>query len=796
MKLKRNIFIIFGAWTLIIGLSLSISYFQARDAARSSATAAARSLFTKDVLYRKWNAGHGGVYVPITESAQPNPYLTQIRGRDVETLSGKRLTLINPAYMTRQVHELGLESKGVGGDITSLDPIRPANAPDSWQKKALKEFEQGANEYISVEKFQGKERLRFMRPLMTEKACLKCHARQGYELGDVRGGISITLPMGPYISGMWKQMTFLGSVYGIIWFLGLSGLGFGYMFNRRGMIERRKAEEELRENERRIQAITTSARDAIIMMDPQGNISYWNPMAESIFGYLAEEVMGQDLHFLLAPKRYHEAWKKAFLHFQETGNGNAIGQTIELAAVCKDGREIPICLSLSSVLLQEEWYAVGIVRDVTERKQMERSLQASEKRLYDITQTMGEGLYVMDNQGHITFVNSAAAELLGYSEKELLGRVGHDLFHVHDQQGKQVPLQQCPIFHEVVQGRTYRGEDFFQRRDKSIFPVEVIGQPMWENGQVAGSVTAFRDITDRKKVEESLKESEERFRTTLENLPGAVFTHDLEGSIVLVNRAACRQSGYSREELLQMNVEDIDPQAPARGDILDIWRNIKPGQSSMVETTHITKDGSQYPAEVLINAITIDRQPVMLAVAFDITERKEAEKRLRFLATTDELTSMWNRRRFTQATRNELERAHRYQQIFSFLMLDIDYFKSINDTYGHGAGDEVLRHIGHLIRQSLRQVDVPGRYGGEEFAVILPHTDSDSAYVTAERIRQCVENTPAVYKNIDIPFSVSIGVATYQDGIENEDEIYKMADDALYEAKRKGRNLTVVSPGK
>jgi diguanylate cyclase (GGDEF)-like protein/PAS domain S-box-containing protein len=367
---------------------------------------------------------------------------------------------------------------------------------------------------------------------------------------------------------------------------------------------------------------------------------------------------------------------------------------------------------------------------------------------------------------------------------------------VHDQQGERTPLKQCPIFQAVIQGKPYHGQDLFQRKDKSIFPVDVISQPMWENGEVAGSVTAFRDITERKSVEEDLRESEERFRTTLENLPGAVFTHDLEGSIVLVNRAACQQTGYSREELLQMKVEDIDPQAPTREDILDIWQNMEPGQSSMVETSHIRKDGSWYPAEVLINAITIDRQPVMLAVAFDISERKEAEERLRFLATTDELTYMWNRRRFTQATRNELERAHRYQQIFSLLMLDIDYFKKINDTYGHGAGDEVLRHIAYLIRQGLRQVDMPGRFGGEEFAIILPHTDLDGAYLTAERMRQCIENTPAVYNNIEIPFSVSIGVATYQDGIKNEDEIYKMADDALYEAKRKGRNLTETSPGK
>lgn len=318
---------------------------------------------------------------------------------------------------------------------------------------------------------------------------------------------------------------------------------------------------------------------------------------------------------------------------------------------------------------------------------------------------------------------------------------------------------------------------------------------MWNDGEVVGSVTAFKDISKRKEIEEALKESEERFRITLENLPGAVFTHDLEGNILLVNRAACQQTGYTREELLQMQVKDIDPQAPVREDILDIWQNMKPRQCAMIETTHIRKDGSGYPAEVFLNALRIDGKPVMLAVAFDVSERKEAEERLRFLATMDELTHLWNRRRFTQAIRNELKRAHRYQEIFSLLMLDLDHFKVVNDTYGHGAGDEVLRHIAYLIRQNLRNVDMPGRFGGEEFAIILPHTHLEAAYMTAERLRQCNESTPAVYNRMEIPFTVSIGVATYQDGIKNEDEIYKLADDALYEAKRQGRNITVTSSG-
>lgn len=313
--------------------------------------------------------------------------------------------------------------------------------------------------------------------------------------------------------------------------------------------------------------------------------------------------------------------------------------------------------------------------------------------------------------------------------------------------------------------------------------------PVFENSKVQYIVGSSQDITERKQMEKVLQESEERFRIILENLPGAVFTHDLEGRFLLVNMLACRQTGYSREELLQMKVEDIDPQASAHEDILNIWQKLKPGHSFKVETTQTRKDGSQYPAEVLVNAITMDGQPAMLAVAFDISERKAAEESLRFLATTDELTGLCNRRHFIMAVRNELERAHRYQKIFSLLMLDIDYFKKINDTYGHGGGDEILRHFAHLIRKSFRQIDIPGRVGGEEFSIILPHTDLDGAYAIAERFRQCIENTPTIYQGNRIYFTVSIGAASYREYIKSEDEIFRMADNALYKAKSRGRNL-------
>jgi len=224
------------AWTLAIGLSLLSDIRQERQFAREAALIAARAQFTKDTIYRRWNAQHGGVYARVTERNPPNPYLAEVapdRELTFETPGGQRLTLINPAYMTRQVHELGRQTEGVRAHITSLDPLRPANAADPWEARALQQFEQGRHEYASLERLEGKRYLRFMRPLLVEKPCLQCHEQQGYQEGEVRGGISIAVPMTPYLTMMQANWLDIGLRHFGLWLLGIGLIGFGERYVKR-----------------------------------------------------------------------------------------------------------------------------------------------------------------------------------------------------------------------------------------------------------------------------------------------------------------------------------------------------------------------------------------------------------------------------------------------------------------------------------------------------------------------------------------------------------------------------------
>jgi hypothetical protein len=160
------------------------------------ATEGARNMFRMVVLTRSWNSSHGGVYVPVTPQTQPNPYLDVAR-RDVTTTDGQALTLVNPAYMTRLIAEMAESDSGSIFRLTSLRPVRPQNAPDDWERAALLSFENGNKETVGVTQAGTSGQLRYMAPLQVQQSCMSCHARQGYKVGDVRGGISVSQRYAP-----------------------------------------------------------------------------------------------------------------------------------------------------------------------------------------------------------------------------------------------------------------------------------------------------------------------------------------------------------------------------------------------------------------------------------------------------------------------------------------------------------------------------------------------------------------------------------------------------------------------
>lgn len=190
---KKDLWLISIAFLIIISVLIGANNY-VFDIAREHIIRDARTVFNMDIAIRHWATSYGGVYVPVDKRTKPNPYLINIPERDLKTPSGRELTLMNPAYILRQLNEDFKKEFGVSGHITSLKPIRPENKPDDWETKALNKFEKGEKEYYEFLTDDNNKILRLMRPLVVEKGCLKCHKSQGYKEGDIRGGISVTLP--------------------------------------------------------------------------------------------------------------------------------------------------------------------------------------------------------------------------------------------------------------------------------------------------------------------------------------------------------------------------------------------------------------------------------------------------------------------------------------------------------------------------------------------------------------------------------------------------------------------------
>ncbi|MCP4115344.1 MAG: response regulator [Desulfobacteraceae bacterium] len=252
-------------WTIVLVASLAWNISLVNRNTLEEVCIQARSAFEKDVMYRRWNAIYGEIYAPVSDKVQPNPYLSHMPEREISTPSGKLLTLINPAYMTRQVHELAQEEFGVRGHITSLAPIRPQNAPDPWEVEALKAFEGGNTEISSLEIIDGKEYLRLMRPLINEQGCLKCHSGQGDTPGSIRGGISVAVPMKSLRAISHKHIFSLILAHVLLWMIGLSGIVVGTRRLIRSERERKRADTAFKKAKRE----TETANDKLVRVNEQ-----------------------------------------------------------------------------------------------------------------------------------------------------------------------------------------------------------------------------------------------------------------------------------------------------------------------------------------------------------------------------------------------------------------------------------------------------------------------------------------------------------------------------------------------
>jgi len=286
-------------------------------------------------------------------------------------------------------------------------------------------------------------------------------------------------------------------------------------------IECKQIKKTSRENEKKFRAICAAAQDGIIMMDNEGNISYWNKAAQRIFGYTKKEAIGKEVHIFLAPEKYHKAYKKGFSKFKKTGQGPVIGKTLQFLAVRKDGVEFPIELSVSAMRIRGKWHSIGIVRDITQRKQAEEKLRESEEKyaslIHDAIDSLPSGIFILDRDFKIVWANRTIEDFLGIDKNSL---IGCDKRKVIKERIKYI-FEDPEQFEEVTL-RTYKNNTYAERFECHVLPSGKRKErfllhwsiPIRTGALVGGRVEHYYDITEQKRAKEKLQQSYDKLKKT------------------------------------------------------------------------------------------------------------------------------------------------------------------------------------------------------------------------------------------------------------------------------------------
>ncbi|HEX5337448.1 MAG TPA: EAL domain-containing protein, partial [Gallionella sp.] len=407
----------------------------------------------------------------------------------------------------------------------------------------------------------------------------------------------------------------------------------------------------------------------------------------------------------------------------------------------------------------------------------------------------------VDMDGRCTFINASGLSMLGYSDTaEVVGRNMHCLIHHTRPDGSHYPAQECRMYRSFSEQRELRVDDeFFWRKDGTPFPVEYWSHPIVKDGVAQGTVATFFDITERRRAENALLQSEMKFRTLFDSTGDAVMLLDERGFFDC-NAAALTMFGcVTREEFCSKHPADLSPpEQPGGHDSMSLANQMiataMQDGSHRFEWMHQRADnGATFPAEVLLSAMELDGKKVLQATVRDITERKQAEQQIHQLAFYDVLTGLPNRRLLMDRLHQALSVSARNGQYGAVLFLDLDHFKTLNDTRGHDIGDLLLLEVARRLKSCVRDGDTVARLGGDEFVLALEtlSTITDEAVTQAERVAEKIHaalNQPYQLREHIHHTTPSIGIVLFRGHQASIDELLKYADTAMYQAKTAGRN--------
>jgi len=518
--------------------------------------------------------------------------------------------------------------------------------------------------------------------------------------------------------------------------------------------------------------IDESLNEVYIFKPNNLTFTYANKAAQNHIGYSLQELQ-QMTPLDIIPEFTNRMFQKKIEPLVHKEEEIVIFETVHEG---KHGRSYEVEVHIQIIEVGGVDHFVVIALDIGDRKEIQRQVTESEEKFRSIAENALMGIFIF--QERYIYCNDGFTEMTGYRLEELEDRDVWDIVEKSMQDTVKMTIE------ERLKGRGAPQQDRdikILTKNRGYRTFRVMTQTIHIAGRLAGLGTMI-DITDIKETKKQLT----ILAQAVEQTDDLIRIVEPSGKISFINDSFIAHTGYTRRELIGQDSKILKSGEHDKAFFSELWKTLLAGDVFRCQFINRKKDGNIYYEEATITPILDERQRVQnfVVTGKDVTERIELEKELKRKATTDELTGLYNRHKGNEILDIEVQRSQRYENAFSVIFFDIDYFKKVNDQYGHDVGDSVLMEIAQLVKLHTRKSDAIIRWGGEEFIIIALNLDQEQAETFSEKLRQTIE----LYQfEVVGKVTVSIGIASFgQD--DTKESLVKRADEALYRAKEKGRN--------